>query len=143
VHRTLSGAPGPYSSKQATLGNSEARSAIIRQTVWCATGLPGEPAKQWLPARQRSTVKISERNSAATEVRAQKSLGIGLSGVAPDYPVQQNDKRLQRSTAPNPNRRVVVARTRQCTVTVRWRTGLSGAPIASCPCQRLGSGWGL
>jgi hypothetical protein len=37
-HRTVSGAPGWYNSKPATLGNSRARSAIIHQTVWCATG---------------------------------------------------------------------------------------------------------
>jgi hypothetical protein len=47
---------------------------------------------------------------------AQKSEGTGLSGVAPDCPVQQDDKRLQRSTAPNPNGCADVARTEQCTV---------------------------
>ena len=52
-------------------------------------------------------------NSAATEVRAQKSEVTGLSGVAPDCPVQQKDKELQRSTAPNPNGRADVARTGQ------------------------------
>jgi hypothetical protein len=41
--------------------------------------------------------------------------------------VQLEDKRLQRSTAPNPNGCADVARTGQCTVAVRWRTGLSGA----------------
>jgi hypothetical protein len=55
--------------------------------------------------------------------------------------VQQDDKALQRSTAPNPNCCVDVARIGQCTVTVRWRTGLSGAPIAirNQPTDR--SGW--
>jgi hypothetical protein len=51
-------------------------------------------------------------NSAATEVRAQKSEVTGLSGVAPDFPVLQKDKRLQRSTAQNPNEHDDVARTR-------------------------------
>jgi hypothetical protein len=134
---------GPYSFKQTTLGNSEARSAIIHQTVPCATGLSGEPAKQWLPARQRSTVKMSECNSAATEVRAQKSEGTGLSGVALECPMQQDDKRLQQSTTLNPNERTDVVRTGQCIVTVWWCIGLSSAPIASNLCQRLGSGWGL
>jgi hypothetical protein len=63
------------------------------------------------------------------EVRAAKSEVTGLSGVAPDYPVQQDDKVPQRSTAQNPNGCADVARTRQSTVTVRWRTGLSGSPI--------------
>jgi hypothetical protein len=50
-------------------------------------------------------------NSAATEVIAQKSEVTGLSGVALDYAMQQDDKALQRSTAPNPNGRADVART--------------------------------
>jgi hypothetical protein len=57
------------------------------------------------------------------EVRAAKSEVTGRSGVAPDCPVQQDDKALQRSTAPDPNGCTDVAHTRQCTVTVRWRTG--------------------
>jgi hypothetical protein len=56
---------------------------------------------------------------------------------APDRSVQLEDKRLQRSTAPNPNGCADVARTEQCTVTVWWCTGLSGAPIASSLHQRL------
>jgi hypothetical protein len=72
-------------------------------------------------------------DSASTEVRAQKSegtelSGVALSGMAPDCPVQLEDKRLQQSTAPNPNGCADVARTGQCTVAVRWRTGLSGVP---------------
>jgi hypothetical protein len=78
-----------------------------------------------------------------SEVRAQKSEGTALSGVALDCPVQLEDKRIQRSTAPNPNGCADMARTGQCTVAVRWCTGLSDAPIASSLCQRLGSGWGL
>jgi hypothetical protein len=46
-------------------------------------------------------------------VSRQKSEVTGLSGVAPDCPVQQDDKALQRSTAPNPNGRANVARTGQ------------------------------
>jgi hypothetical protein len=41
---------------------------------------------------------MSVMNSATTEVRLQKSEVTGLSGVAPDCPVQQKDKALQRST---------------------------------------------
>jgi hypothetical protein len=65
-------------------------------------------------------------NNVAAEVRAQKSEGTALSGVAPDCPVQQDDKTLQLSTTPNPNGCADVA----C-------TGLSGAPIASKLSQRL------
>jgi hypothetical protein len=35
-HRTVSGAPGPYRSQAATLGKTQARSAIIHRTVRCA-----------------------------------------------------------------------------------------------------------
>jgi hypothetical protein len=44
-------------------------------------------------------------NSA--EVRTGKSERTGLSSVPPDYPVPQEDKGLQRSTAPNPNDRLM------------------------------------
>jgi hypothetical protein len=47
-HRIVSGAPGPYRAKLATLGFLQVHSAIIHRTVWCATGLSGAPAEQWL-----------------------------------------------------------------------------------------------
>jgi hypothetical protein len=50
-HRTVSGAPGPYKCQPATLGKMEARSTIIHFTVWCATGLSGEPAEERLSVR--------------------------------------------------------------------------------------------
>jgi hypothetical protein len=70
-------------------------------------------------------------------VRAQKSEGTGLSGVAPDCPVQLEDKNSNGRPAPNPNSCADVARTGQCTVVVRWRTRQFGAPIASILHQRL------
>jgi hypothetical protein len=60
--------------------------------------------------RQRSTLQSAKvSNSAATESEAQKSEGTRLSDVALDSPVQLEDKALQRSTAPNPNRYANVA----------------------------------
>jgi hypothetical protein len=140
VHRTLSDALGQAPCKPATLRNSRAASAIFHQTGRCATRLSGEPAEQRLTGANGRLQKRSAVNSASAEVRAQKSEGTGLSGVAPDCPVQLEDIRLQWSTAKNPNGCADVARTVQCTVAIRWRNGLSGAPIASSPCQRLGSG---
>jgi hypothetical protein len=64
-------------------------------------------------------------------VQRQKSEGTGLSSVAPDCPVLQGDKAPTVDFAPNPNGWVTWWRTGQPTVHVRWRTGLSGAPIAS------------
>jgi hypothetical protein len=51
-HRTVSGAPGPYKCQPTTLENYRVRSAIIHQTVRCATGLSGVLAehdylRQW------------------------------------------------------------------------------------------------
>jgi hypothetical protein len=48
--------------------------------------------------------------------------------VAPDCLVQQDDKGSNGRPAPNPNGCADVARTGQCTVTVRWRTGLPVRP---------------
>jgi hypothetical protein len=65
------------------------------------------------------------------------------SHMVPDCPVWLEDKALQRLTAQNPNGCADVARTGQCAVAVRWRTRLSGAPIASSLGQQLQCGWGL
>jgi hypothetical protein len=58
-------------------------------------------------------------------------MGTGQSGVAPDCPVPQEDKASNGRPAPNPNGWVTWKRIGQGTVPVWWRTGLSGAPIAS------------
>jgi hypothetical protein len=63
----VSSAPGHRASKQATLGNSLARSAIIHRTVRCAAGLSGEPAEQRLPARQRSTAQMNSGEQCLAE----------------------------------------------------------------------------
>jgi hypothetical protein len=92
--------------------------------------------------RQRSTAKVPVTvNTVTAEVRAGSQRGTGLSGVAPDCPVPQEDKGPTVDSSSNPNGWVTWRCTGQGTVPVRWRTGLSGAPIASnLPYQ---SGWGL
>jgi hypothetical protein len=55
--------------------------------------------------------------------------------------VQQDDKAPQQSTAQNPNGCADVVHIGQCLVTVRWRTGLYGAPIASRNQPTDRSGW--
>jgi hypothetical protein len=131
AHRTVSGAPGLYRVQAATLGFSQARSAIIHRTVRRATGLSGEPAGNGYLRATVDYKSTDEGNSAAAEVRAAKSEGTGLSGVAPDCPMPQGDKAPTVDFAPNPNNWVTWRRTGQPTVPVRWRTGLSGAPIDS------------
>jgi hypothetical protein len=60
--------------------------------------------------------------------------------VAPDYPVPQEDKASNGQLLQNPNGWVTWRRTGQPTLRVRWRTGLSGAPIDSSLPQRLVGG---
>jgi hypothetical protein len=115
----------------ATLENFRARSTIIHRTVRCATKLSDEPAEQRLPACQRSPARMNSA-SQKSERRSQR---------APDCPVQQDDIGSNGRPALNPNGCDDVARTGQCTVTVRWRTGLSGAPIASRNQPTTRSGW--
>jgi hypothetical protein len=76
-------------------------------------------------------------NSVTTKVRAGSQRGTGLSGVAPDCLMPQEDKDPMVDRAPNPNGRLTWRRTGQRTVSVWWRTGLSSAPIASSLGQRL------
>jgi hypothetical protein len=81
AHRTVSGAPGAYRVQAATLGFSQARSAIIHRTVRCATG-------QRLSARNGRLQKNLTREqcsgrSQSREVRGHRTVqcGTGLSGV--------------------------------------------------------------
>jgi hypothetical protein len=70
-------------------------------------------------------------NNAAQKSEQRSQRDTGLSGVALDCPVLQEDKAPTVARAPNPNGWVMWRRTGQTTVHVRWRTGLSGAPNAS------------
>jgi hypothetical protein len=82
-------------------------------------------------------------NNVTVEVRAGSQRGTGLSGVAPDCPVPQEDKAPTVESALNPHGWVTWWRTGQGTVPVWWHTGLSGAPIASSLPNGYQSGWGL
>jgi hypothetical protein len=64
----------------------------------------------------------SKSEQCATEQQSQR---------APDCPVQQDDRRLQRSTAQNPNGYADVACIRQCTVSVRCVHRQQPLPTAS------------
>jgi hypothetical protein len=102
-------------SEPTTFRKFQARFAIIHWNVWCATRLSGEPTEQRLPTRQRLSARLSAKatmhNSVAIEVRAQKSESTELFDVAPNCPVQLEDKRLQRSSSLNPNGCADVVRT--------------------------------
>jgi hypothetical protein len=104
----VSGAPGPYRCQPATLGNSRVCSAIIHRTVWCATGLSGEPAEQRLSAPTVDSAKCY--SGLQCHDRSQR---------APDCPVPQEDKASNGRPAPNPNGWVTWQRIGQGTVSVR------------------------
>jgi hypothetical protein len=114
---------------------------VCHRTVRCASGAT-VPCAPMALCKSNSAEQCRDRSQSA-EVRGHRTVrcGTGLSGVAPDCPVQLKDKRPQRSTAQNPNGCADVARTGQCTVTVRWRTGLSDASIVSRIQPTARSGW--
>jgi hypothetical protein len=83
-----------------------------------ATNRASEESNGSLRANGR-LCRVNNDEQCREEVKATKSEVTRLSGVAPDCPVQQDDKPPQRSTAPNPNGCADVARTGPCTITVR------------------------
>jgi hypothetical protein len=108
-HRTVRCAR-PASGEQATLGKNRRRTTIIHRTVrWC-TGLSGEPTVA------SATVGRAIRGRRVARANGRQE--------APDCPVRQLPRicngRLRQ------NRKEIG--TGPSTVTVRWRTGLSGAP---------------
>jgi hypothetical protein len=133
AHRTLSGAQANASMKWQLSGFSASRSAIIHWTVRCAPDMSGEPIEQRPTApngRLRCHMNSEQCASQKSEQRSQNT---------PDCPVPQEDKRLQRSTAPNPNGLLTwhALDSEQCHV--RCTTRLSGVPIDS---NGWNSGWG-
>jgi hypothetical protein len=132
-HRTVSGAPGPYRTKPATLGFQQEHSAIIRRTVRCASGATANSRNDRLCKGYSALQCASE---VRAEVRGTPDSEHDLSGVAPDCPVPQEDNGTNSGLLPNPNGWLTWRRTGQTTVPVRWRTGLSGVPIDSSLPQR-------
>jgi hypothetical protein len=118
-HRTVSGVPGPYRCQPSTLGNSRARSAIIHQTIWCATGLSGEPTSNGYPAPTVDSAKCYSGLQCHDRSQSSEVRGTGLSGVTPDCPVPQEDKASNSRPAPNPNGWVTWRHTGQGTVPIR------------------------
>jgi hypothetical protein len=114
----VSGAPGWFPVNRPLSGNVWRRTAIIHRTVrWC-TGLSGEPM-------------VVCANGRPPNPRATRGNSNGLQR-APDCPVctgQCPVRQLARSC----NGRLCQKRkkigTEPSTVTVWWRTGLSGAPL--------------
>jgi hypothetical protein len=126
----MSGAPGPYRCKPTTLENSRVCSTIIYWIVWYATELSGVLAEQRLPAQRSTLQSATVMNSAAQKSEGYRTVRCRKKTVSNGRP------------AHNPKGWLTWRRTEQGTVSVRWRTGLSGAPIVSSLGRRLPSGWG-
>jgi hypothetical protein len=125
AHRTLSGAQAEHQNELAALGFFQSHSSIIHQIVRRTNGEMVKCA-QWL-----IVVNSEQWTTQKSEVRTAKSKHTGLSGVPLDFLVPQEDKRLQWSTAPNPNGLLTWhgSDSEQCHV--RCTTGLSGVTIDS------------
>jgi hypothetical protein len=118
VHWTVSGAPGWTLVKRPLSGKVRRRTTIIQRTVrWC-TGLSGEPTVASATVGRAIRVRRVARTN-------------GRQG-APDCPVctgQCPVRQLARSYNGRLRQKRKEIGTRPSTVTVRWRTGLSGAPL--------------
>jgi hypothetical protein len=136
-HRTVSGAPGPYNSELATFGFLQRHPAIIHRTVRCATGLSGAPSGATALQRNgrlhSALTALQYAVEVRTEVRGAPNSEQYLFGAAPDCPGPLEDKSSNGRLRPNPNGWVTWLAPR----TIRWRTGLSSAPIDSSHPQRL------
>jgi hypothetical protein len=112
VHQTVSGAPGWSPVKRPLSGKDQWHTTIIHRTVWWCTGLSGEPTIA------SATVGRAIRGRRVARTNGRQG--------APDCPVRQ--------LPPRTNGRMRLKRKeiahRTATVTVRWCTGLSGAPPA-------------
>jgi adenylylsulfate kinase-like enzyme len=98
------------SGELASLGKNRRRTAIIHRTIWWCTGLSGEPTVA------SATVDRAIRGRRVAHANGRQG--------SPDCPVRQLPRickgRLRQNRKEN--------RTGPSTVTVRWCTGLSGAP---------------
>jgi hypothetical protein len=115
-HRTVSGAPEGSSSKLASFGKTEGRSAIIHRTVRCT---PDCPVCQRSNGYLRATVDSDRKQCStvhATEVRAASQGYTGLSSAAPDCPVPHEDKVSNGRLAPTLTNRMTWRRTGHCPV---------------------------
>jgi hypothetical protein len=129
-HRTVSGAPCPYEDKPATLGFQPAHFAVIHRTVRCTSGATAIQCNGRLQQRTDSaTMENSVQQSQCAESEAHRT-------VNRTCPVPHEDKVSNGLLLPNPNGWVTWRRTGQSTGPVRWRTGLSDAPIDSSLPQR-------
>jgi hypothetical protein len=111
VYRTVSGAPGWFLVNRPLSGKVWRRTSILHRTVrWC-TELSGEPTVA------SATVGRAIRGRCVAHTNGRQG--------APDCPVCQ----LAQSCNGHLRQKRKEIDTEPSIVTVRWRTGLSGAPL--------------
>jgi hypothetical protein len=127
-HRTVSGAPPDNvrctrdsNSELLTFGNSGGRSAIIHRTVRCASEATAT-SRQWSSAECIECATVRARVRAETDGAPDSEQC--LSGAPPDCPVPQ------KTEAPTVGIQWP-GDVAGALDSVRWRTGLSGAPCDS------------
>jgi hypothetical protein len=109
---------------QAQLRYNSLDCPVCHRTVRCTSRATATCA-------QRLTLQSEQCNS---DVRADGQRGTGLSGVAPDYPVPDEDKASNGRPAPSPNDKMMWRRTGQCPVahrTVRCAHRQQPSPTAT------------
>jgi hypothetical protein len=111
-HRTVSGAPGHFSSNSSPSGFSRRSSynspdcPVCHRTVRSTSGVTAICA-------QRSTLQ-SEQCCGRSQSSGQR--GTGLSGATPDYPVPHEDRASNGRPALGPNGRMTWRHTGHCPV---------------------------
>jgi hypothetical protein len=128
--RTVQGSTSYSRENAGALRYNSPDCSVCHRTIRWVSG-------QRLSSAQRSTLTGATVCNSATQKSEQRVKG------APNCPVPQEDKGTNSQLLQNPNGLVTWRRTGHCTVSVRWRTGLSGAPIASSLPNGYLGGWGL
>jgi hypothetical protein len=96
-HRTVFGAPGPYSLKLATLGFLRARSAIIHQTVRCDSGVTAIQRNGRLQ-RTPANATVREQCTQKSEQSSEAHRTVNSACPVPLVDKASNGQKLQ-----NPN----------------------------------------
>jgi hypothetical protein len=99
-HQTVSGAPGPHTSKLFSFGFLQRRSAIIHRTVRYTSGAT-VPSRN---GRLHSAVTtLQYATEVRTKVRGASDSEQYMFGAAPDCPVPLEDKASNGCLCQNPN----------------------------------------
>jgi hypothetical protein len=110
-HTGLSGAPGWPTVNWLLSGKRQRRTAIIHRTVWWCTGLSDEPKTLAANGRPRDR-----------DTRGPCQRSVGHTKLCPvRQPIPRTNCRIHQIWKETAHR--------TATVTVRWCTGLSGAPL--------------